>query len=171
MIVSGSTKIIFMVGYPIEQVKSPAIMNTRFAESGIDVAVVPVAIRPDSIGKFLLNLRGMENALGAIYTVPFKQAAFADCDRVSARAQVLEACNIVRREADGTITGEMTDGLGYLAALASHGIDPAGKAAIVIGAGGVGSAIAGALAERKAEKILLLDIDRERRQGLLKRLA
>jgi len=171
MVISGTTKIIFMVGNPIDQVKSPAIMNKIFVEMAVDIAVIPIAVQPDGIDDFMKSFRHMNNALGAIYTVPFKQKAFAECDSVSTRAQLLEVCNVVRKDKNGTLWGDATDGLGYLAGLENHNMDPSGKVATVIGAGGAGAAIACGLAERKAHKILILDVNLARQEELLNRLA
>jgi shikimate dehydrogenase len=63
---------------------------------------------------------------------------------------------------DGRLTGDHFDGLGFLSAAAAHGFDPKGRNALVIGSGGVGSAIADALCDRGIGRLTVTDVDSER---------
>ena len=77
--------------------------------------------------------------------MPHKPRAFRHCDATTERARVLEVCNVMRRDADGRWSGDMTDGGGFIAALRRNGFDPKGKRCLQVGGGGAGSAIALAL--------------------------
>jgi shikimate dehydrogenase len=76
----------------------------------------------------------------------------------------------MRREADGRWSGDMTDGVALVAALRAAGCEPHGRRALVVGAGGAGSAVVLALAEAGA-RVAVHDIDAARRDDLVRRLA
>jgi shikimate dehydrogenase len=84
---------------------------------------------------------------------------------------VLEVCNVMRRGANGSWSGDMTDGGGFIAALRANGFDPKGKRALQIGAGGAGSAIALALCMEGASALTLCDLDTAKRDALIARLS
>jgi shikimate dehydrogenase len=79
--------------------------------------------------------------------------------------------NTLRRNADGSWHGDMLDGLGFVAALRLQGCEPQGQRALLIGAGGAGSAIAHALLEAGVCHLAVHDEDATRRDALLARLA
>jgi shikimate dehydrogenase len=81
--------------------------------------------------------------------MPHKQDAAWTCDRLTPEATVLGAVNTVVPTDDGLL-GASTDGEGFLRSVRDHGVDPAGGAALVLGAGGAARAIALALAEAGA---------------------
>ena len=103
-------------------------------------------------------------------TVPHKQAFAALVDTLTDRATALGAVNVVRRMPDGKLTGDMIDGLGFINAARQHGFKPAGRHALVVGAGGAGSAIAYALCEAGIARLSLLDTDAARLDKLAKGL-
>ncbi len=73
---------------------------------------------------------------GCNVTIPYKETAFAACDRIDDTAKRTGAVNTVVREADGTLSGYNTDYEGLRTALRGAGIDPSGKKAAVLGTGG-----------------------------------
>jgi shikimate dehydrogenase len=85
------------------------------------------------------------NVDGIIVTVPHKFDCHAFCATSSPRAEFLGAVNTIRRNADGSWHGDMFDGLGYVKAIESKGFALSGKKALLVGAGGAGSAIAHSL--------------------------
>ena len=157
--ISGSTKVIPVIGNPTPQVKAPHFFNAYFKRQNIDAVMIAMEMADDAAGKFLDLLRGWTNCPGAIATIPHKQHTAAACDELSDRASALGVANLVRREADGRLIGDMSDGEGCVQAMRDHGVDPADKMALVVGTGGAGSAIAYALAEAGAANLSLLDLD------------
>ena len=77
----------------------------------------------------------------------------------------------MRRNPDGSWHGDMFDGLGYVTAMQNKGCDPAGKTALLVGAGGAGSAIAHALVMAGVSELAIFDADVQRRTALVDRLA
>ena len=163
---SGASQTLCIVGHPTVQVQSPAAFNARFAALGIDAVMFSVDLAPDAIDAFVTVLRGWENSPGCVVTVPYKQAMAAACDSLSSRARALGAVNVVRREQDGRLSGDMTDGLGFARAARGHGVELSGCSAAVLGCGGAGSAIAHALAEAGAAELYLTDPDADRLAGV-----
>lgn len=169
--VDPETRGIPMIGHPIAQVKSLSPVNAWFASQEINACMMPVDIVPQRVAAFFDVVRGWENCIGVSITLPHKQAAFAACDRLSARASVARAVNIVRRDAQGLLHGDMTDGPAFCAVVKQTGRSIVGAHVLLIGAGGAGSAVAHALAEEGAASITVIDIDVQRRDDLMKSLA
>jgi shikimate dehydrogenase len=165
--ISGTTELLAIVGSPIAQVKSPHNFNVWFERHGKDISMIPIELDEGSLDSFIDAMRAWRNLRGCVVTVPYKQAMATRLDSLSARAQALGCVNVVRREGDGKLTGDMVDGEGFLNAARKHGFDPQGARALVIGAGGVGSAIAWSLCEQGLAEIVVTDIDASRAQRLL----
>ena len=167
---SGATRIHLIVGDPIDQAKSPAGLTRVFAERGVDAACIPMQVPAPDFDAFLAAAKRVQNIDGIVITVPHKFSATRHCETLSARAHKLAAVNVMRRETDGRWSGDMTDGIALVAALRARGFEPKGRRALVVGAGGAGSAVALALAEAGAS-LAISEIDPARRDGLRKRLA
>ena len=84
---------------------------------------------------------------GIVATVPHKLAAARHCEVLTERSRMLGAVNAMRRERDGRWSGDMTDGDALVAAVRAAGFAPGGKRALVVGAGGAGSAVVLGLAQ------------------------
>lgn len=164
--VGGATQLVAIVGSPIAQVKSPVNFNTWFQDNGLDLTMIPIDVRADAIRAFLDCLRGWQNMRGCVITVPYKQVVTQYLDHLSARATLLRSVNVIRREADGTLLGDNVDGEGFLTAARQQGFEPHGQRALVLGAGGVGSAIACSLCEAGLSELVLTDLDSGRARGL-----
>ena len=168
---SGATRVIAIVGDPIAQVKSPAGVTQALVERGCNAVVVPMHVAPDAFDEFMRGLRKAQNVDGIIATVPHKFAAFAHCTTASPQAQLLGAANILRRNADGSWHGDMLDGKGFVAGIHKAGCITRAKRALLVGAGGAGSAIALALLEAEVTQLAIHDADVARRDALIARLA
>jgi shikimate dehydrogenase len=167
---SGATRIHLIVGDPVVQTKSPAGLTAEFAARGVDAVCVPMQVAAADIEAFLAVAKRVQNVDGIVVTVPHKLAATRHCDVLSERSRALGAVNAMRRGADGRWSGDMTDGVALVAALRTAGCAPNGRRALVIGAGGAGSAVVLALAEAGA-RAAVHDIDAVRRDDLVRRLA
>lgn len=165
--ISGRTQIVAHLGYPTESFTAPMIYNPWFAARRIDAVVVPMGVRAEDYAAFLKPLFRLSNIRGALVTMPHKVATVALLDEVSVAAQVAGSCNAILRRPDGTLYGDMFDGVGFARAARHAGFDVAGAECLVVGAGGVGSAIAAALAVAGAGALALFDI----RDGVAETLA
>jgi shikimate dehydrogenase len=153
-----------VIGWPVAHSRSPLIHGTWLERHGVDGAYLKLPVRP---GQLATAVRGLAASgfAGANVTVPHKEAAFAVCDTTDADAWRAGAVNTLVFDEEGRIHGTNTDGAGFLANLAAHGIDPAAGPALVLGAGGAARAIAWALAEAGAA-VTLANRTAERAEAL-----
>lgn len=168
---SGATRIHFIVGDPIAQVQSPAGVTRAFEAHGRDACVVPAHVSPAQLSAWVQGVSLAQNVDGIIVTVPHKFACHSLCTTTSARAAFLQTVNTMRRNPDGSWHGDMFDGLGMVAALRDQGCEPAGRKALLVGAGGAGSAIAHALVEAGVSQLAIHDGDAGRCAQLTQRLS
>jgi shikimate dehydrogenase len=168
VIPTGTTTFYTMIGTPIVQVKSPFIYNRYFAEHGIDAVMIAMDVPNNQVKNHFKHMRAVSNFGGSIVTIPHKQAAVDSMDALSQRAKDLFSVNVVRVESRRLI-GDMVDGLGFMAAVKTHGLSMRDRRAAIIGGGGAGAAIAQAVAESGAAEIVIREINTER-YGFLERL-
>jgi shikimate dehydrogenase len=155
--IRGTTSLIAHIGYPTHTFKSPMIYNPYFEQAGIDVSVVPMACEADAYPAFLQAVFSLRNICGALITMPHKVTTVAMLDEVSATVNVAGSCNAVRRTVDGRLIGDMFDGEGFVRGVRRKGCQLKGARALVIGAGGVGCAIAASLAKAGVAALSLFD--------------
>lgn len=171
MSVTAATRFVAMLGDPVHQARTPAAFNAWAVRNGTDAVMIGMAVPPEALATTLAALRGWRNCLGAVVTYPHKQQAVAALDAAGDAVAVAGACNVIRRTPDGRLVGGMTDGSGFVAALRAGGTDPAGADIRLIGVGGAGSAIALALIDAGAGRLVIDDLDAGRVAALLARLA
>ncbi|OAF10423.1 shikimate dehydrogenase family protein [Bradyrhizobium neotropicale] len=167
---SGATRLYVIVGDPIAQVRSPAGVTAAFAARGHDGILAPVQVAPHDLPDFLSVAVRLKNLDGIVVTIPHKFACYQACASATERAHFLRTVNLMRRRADGAWHGDMVDGLGFVGAARAKGIDPRGMRALLVGAGGAGSAIALALVEAGVSEIAVHDSAAERRDALIDQL-
>jgi len=168
---NGATRVHFIVGDPIAQVKSPAGVTQAFLDAGRNAICIPAHVSPADLAGWSVGVSKAQNVDGIIVTVPHKFACFDLCATTSDRASFLHAVNTMRRNADGSWHGDMFDGMGYVEALRAKGCVPQGKRALLVGAGGAGSAIAYSLVTAGVTELAIHDADTVRRDTLIERLA
>ncbi len=168
--IRGTTTIIAHLGDPIAPVKAPMIYNPYFESSGIDAAVVPLGVRAADYVAVFRALFRLTNIRGALVTMPHKVTTVALLDARSATVDIAQSCNAVLLRPDGTLMGELFDGAGFVRGIERHGLHVAGTRCLVVGAGGVGSAIAAALAAAGARALVLFDQHASRADALAGRL-
>ena len=164
--VSGKTRLFGIVGDPIEQVRSPEIITAELKRRGHDAVLVPIHVLPGDFDDVLPRLMRMRNLGGLVFTIPFKARATALADELGDQARMLGVINALGRRGDGRWRGDIFDGLGCVEAFRRRGIALAGKRVMLIGAGGAGSAIAGAVAAQRPASLAIYDVDAERAKAL-----
>jgi len=155
--ISGTTALVAHIGWPTHAFKAPTIYNPYFERAGIDAVVVPMGCREEHYPAFLRAVFTLENIRGALITMPHKMSTVSLLDVRSPAVEIAGACNAVRRDADGRLVGDLFDGEGFVRGLRRKGCAVDGARALVVGAGGVGSAIAASLAGAGAASIGLFD--------------
>ena len=155
--IRGTTTIIAHLGDPIAPVKSPMIYNPYFESAGIDAAVVPMGVRGADYPEVLKAIFRFTNIRGALVTMPHKVTTVALLDDCSIAVKIAQSCNAVLRRPDGKLFGDLFDGAGFVRGLARNGFKLEGARCLVVGTGGVGSAIAAALAAAGVSGLALDD--------------
>nr|WP_315183835.1 ThiF family adenylyltransferase [uncultured Albidiferax sp.] len=168
--ISGKTEIIAHIGFPTHAFKAPMIYNPYFDHAGIDAVVVPMGCKTEDYPAFLKAVFSLQNIRGALITMPHKVTTAGLLDEVSPTAQIAGACNAVRRNAAGQLVGDMFDGEGFVRGVQRKGFALQGIHALVVGCGGVGSAIAASLAAAGIGAITLFDAYTPSMEGLASRL-
>ncbi len=168
--IDGQTTLIMHLGVPTFSFRSPAIYNPWFATKGINCVVVPMGCEPESFPRLLPELFALRNTVGALITMPHKQTVIAMLAEVTEAVKICGACNAVKKDALGRLVGDMFDGEGFTRGLKSKGHTIAGKSALVIGCGGVGSAISASLAKEGVARLNLYDPNAAAADNLASRL-
>lgn len=170
MLIDGRTELIAHLGYPTHSFKAPLIYNPYFEAAGIPCLVVPMGCQPAPFPQVLRAFFALENARGALITMPHKVSVLELLDEVTPAVRVAGACNAVRRLPDGRLLGDQFDGAGFVRGVQRKGLELAGASALVVGSGGVGSAIAAALAGAGIARLALHDVNATSAEALAHRL-
>ncbi len=134
-----------LIGWPVAHSVSPAMHNAAFQALGFRWRYTLLPTPPGEVTARLQTLKA-QGYRGANVTVPHKQAVMPHLDEMTDAARTIGAVNtIVVRQ--NRLIGHNTDGDGFLAALCETGLEPAGKRALVLGAGGAARAVVYALSQ------------------------
>jgi shikimate dehydrogenase len=169
-LIDGHTGLIAHLGWPTHSFKAPLIYNPYFAASGINAVVVPMGCKPPAFEPVLRSFFSLENALGALITMPHKVSVVDLLDEVTPAVRVAGACNAVKKAQDGRLVGDMFDGEGFVRGVLRKGVTVKGASALVVGCGGVGCAIAASLAGAGVGTLVLFDVNAEAMEALAGRL-
>jgi len=137
-----------VIGWPVAHSRSPKLHSTWLARYGINGEYRLLPVPPAELAATLRTLPA-QGFVGANLTIPHKEAALALCDVLRPSAERAAAVNTLEF-VDGKIIGSNTDGIGFIANLLAHGVDPARGPALIIGAGGAARAIGAALQDAGA---------------------
>ena len=168
--ISGKTTLIAHLGYPTEAFKAPMIYNPWFEKQGIDAVVMPMGVKVEDYRAFLPMLFKTTNLRGALVTMPHKVTTVELVDEVTPTARIAGACNAILKREDGTLVGDQFDGAGFVRGVERKGCALKGARALVLGTGGVGSAIAASLAAAGVAELALFDASDDAAQKLGERL-
>ena len=168
--ITGKTRLIVHLGYPTESFKAPMIYNPWFEAKGINAVVVPVGVEAPHYPALLKALFSTTNVFGALVTMPHKVTTTRLVDETTTTAKIAGACNAILRRPEGSLVGDIFDGAGFVRGVERKGKPIAGARALVIGCGGVGSAIAASLAAAGAAMIGLYDPANASAEALADRL-
>jgi len=168
---SGTTRLYVILGDPVAQVQAPIIFNDIFHRARFDAVMVAMKVAPDQLATTFAGLKAVQNLAGISLAIPHKGPMLKLADHASEMATIVGATNAVRRNPDGRWFADMFDGRGFADGLEAAGHRIAGRNALLVGAGGGGSAIAAALLDRGVGHLRIADIDRARLQAFVDRLA
>jgi shikimate dehydrogenase len=168
--INGSTALYGVIGTPVAPLKSPEVWSKKFADLGINSIFLPFDASPARVDTVAAGLIALENFKGLIVTMPHKQAASKWPDELTHEAKRAGAVSMLRPIGDGRWEGGLCEEEAVVLALSAVGYSPAGKTALVIGAGGAGTSIAWALADARVSRLAIVDSDSARAEALVGRI-
>ena len=156
MEISGTTRILGIIGDPVAHSRSPLMQNRALAAMGLDYVYVPFRVAPERLAEAVAGLRAA-GVKGFNVTVPHKVAVVPFLDGLSPEAEQIGAVNTVHN-VDGRLVGYNTDGTGLVRSLREDlDFDPSGTAIIVLGAGGAAWAAVHAFCTAGADRIVVVN--------------
>jgi shikimate dehydrogenase len=139
-LITGKTKLLGVIGYPVEHSLSPAMHNAAIAQLGLDYVYLPFPIAPESLEKAITGFAAI-SAIGFNVTIPHKQAIIPLLSEITPLAQAIGAVNTVSRQNDQWV-GTNTDIEGFIAPLqTTYKQDWSQKVAVILGNGGAARAV------------------------------
>ncbi len=152
--IGGATRVVAVLGWPIEHSLSPVIHNAAFDAMGLDWRYVALPVAPGAVPEAVAGLAALGFA-GANVTMPHKEAVADVVDRLREDAERLRAVNTIELAA-GSVVGHNTDAPGFARFLEQDvAFDAAGRTALLYGAGGAARACALALARAGLTRLVV----------------
>jgi len=169
--VNGATRLYGTIGSPIRQLRATAVMSQVFAAVGANAVWLPFDGGPELLPLMLDALAKMRNLGGFTVTIPHKTAILPLLARATTRAQASGSVNLVKRDKDGALSGDIVDGVGFVRGLEAFGHRLRGASVWLVGLGGAGGAIAAALCEAGVGRLLVSELNDARAGAALDRLS
>ena len=162
-------ELVGVFGHPVAENPTIIMQEAAFEATNLNWRYLTIEVFPDDLEDAIKGLRAM-NMRGINLTIPHKVEVLKYLDEIAADAALIGAVNTVRRQGKKLI-GENTDGKGFLRSIKEDaGIEPAGKQAVILGAGGAAKAISVELALAGTKQITIVNRTTTRGQGLVKLL-
>ena len=165
-VLSGASLVYGVLGHPIAQSLSPAMLNAAFRTLGLDAVYVPFPVAPVDLPAAVAGLVAA-GVRGFNVTVPHKSAVLPLLHEILPEARAIGAVNTVAVEG-GRLRGTNTDAAGFLLSLREDlGWAPAGRSVLLLGAGGAARAIAFALLGARVGRLAIANRGRPRAEALV----
>ncbi|MDE0397185.1 MAG: shikimate dehydrogenase [Candidatus Poribacteria bacterium] len=170
-LLTGHTRVVGVIGDPVEHSRSPQMHNAAFAKAGLDYVYVPFHVRPNDLADAIAGFKAI-NVVGINVTLPHKQAVISHLTSISREAELIGAVNTLTFSDEG-IHGDNTDAPGVLRALEENEnmSVPVGENVVVLGAGGAARAVVVALALAGVASITIANRTVERAVALAEEMG
>lgn len=162
--ISGTTRVTGVWGWPVRHSLSPDMHNAAFAHLGLDWCYVPFAVAPAALPDAVRAVRAL-GIVGVNATIPHKEALVNLVDEVDPEARAVGAVNTIHND-DGVLRGYSTDGVGFQGALEREGFDARDKRVVVLGAGGAARSVVWRLVGAGAAHVTVVNRTPERARQL-----
>jgi shikimate dehydrogenase len=137
--ITGTTKLLGVIGHPIAHTFSPTMHNAAIENLGLDYRYVAFAVAPAELATALAGFAAI-GVVGCSVTIPHKQAIMPLLKQITPLAQAVGAVNTIWNTPTGW-DGTNTDIAGFIAPLAAIQADWGQMTAIVLGNGGAARAV------------------------------
>jgi shikimate dehydrogenase len=165
--INGYTKVLCIIGHPVEHSMSPVMYNAALQELGLNFIYLAYDVNPNQLKEAISGFKAL-GIRGFNLTIPHKETIIKYLDKIDPLAKKIGAINTVKNE-DGYLIGRNTDALGAKKGLLDAGCEIKGKKILILGAGGTAKAISFILAE-DADKIIIANRTEKRAIELVKNL-
>lgn len=162
--INGKTKLIGVIGNPIEHTMSPFIHNSLTRELGLNIAYLPFHVKEGKLKEAVIGAQAL-GLIGNNVTVPYKVDVLSLVDVLDHKAEMIGAVNTLLYK-NNLVYGYNTDVDGFIKSCEINNIEFKGKTVAILGAGGAANAILSACLEKSAEKIFIANRTLEKAQDL-----
>jgi len=165
MHIDGSTRLVGIIGNPLDHSLSPTIHNAAFDYLGLNWCYVPLPVEEGNLSAGVDGIKALRFA-GVNVTMPFKTEVLPLLDEVAMFAESVGAVNTILID-KGKLIGYNTDGRGFYTALVRDlGYDVKGRRVLVLGAGGASRSVTVSLALAGCQSIVIVNRSPERSRQL-----
>jgi shikimate dehydrogenase len=154
--ISSRTRVLAIIGDPIEHSLTPRIQNAAWREIGADIVNVALRVPPANVAAAVHGARAL-GLLGLMVTIPHKEAVKDLCDELDDSARVMGAANLLHFRSDGAIVGYSSDGWAAIKSLQEEGVTISGARLAILGGGGAARSLALPFAREGAAQITILN--------------
>ncbi|MEM7590945.1 MAG: shikimate dehydrogenase [Cyanobacteria bacterium P01_A01_bin.83] len=137
--ITGKTKLLGIIGDPVEHSLSPVMHNGAIASLGLDYIYVPFPVKQGDLARAIAGFTAVD-LLGFSITIPHKQDIIPLLTEISDDAANIGAVNTVWRTASGW-KGTNTDAAGFMAPLKAMSRDWNSVTPVILGNGGAARAV------------------------------
>lgn len=162
-----------VAGNPVAHSRSPHIHSLFAQQTGQAVDYGRLLCPLDAFAA-TVQAFAAEGGRGCNVTVPFKFEAFALASRRTPRAELAQAANVLRfdADADGGWLADNTDGIGLVRDITVNaGVPLAGRRVLLIGAGGASAGVMGPFIEAGCAELVVANRTVAKAQALVDRHA
>ena len=156
--IDGKTKILGVIGDPIEHTFSPAMHNAGLSELGLNYIYLPFHVKEERLGECIKGAKAM-GIQGLNVTIPHKTNIIKELDEVDTVAEMIGAVNTVKfiyEDGDVLTKGYNTDGYGCVRAIEEK-TSLNDKKVTITGAGGASRAVAFQIANSGIGELSILN--------------
>ncbi|MGB5963300.1 MAG: shikimate dehydrogenase [Coleofasciculaceae cyanobacterium] len=156
-LIKGTTKLLGVIGNPIEHSLSPLIHNAAIAALGVDYVYLPMPVKIADLSTAIAGFKaiGIE---GFSVTIPHKQTILSFLSEVSEVAKIVGAVNTVWRTDNGW-HGTNTDVEGFIAPLQKYERDWSQITPLILGYGGAARAVVVGLSQLGCKEVNVVGRD------------
>lgn len=172
MKINGATKLIALIGDPIEKAKTPEMLNKLLAEQGKlgEYLAVGFHVNTEHLAETIQGIRNIKNFIGAVVTMPHKNQILNFLEQVEPVVNIINAANVFTRNLEGTLSGYNFDGIGFLNGLQQANFDVEHKHVVLIGAGGAAAAISYELLKQQCQTLTIVNRSPQKAEDLKQKL-
>ncbi|MDD3114329.1 MAG: shikimate dehydrogenase [Anaerovibrio sp.] len=151
--ITGKTTNFGVIGNPIGHSLSPAMQNAGIRAAGLDYVYIAMPVLNEELAQAVTGLKAL-GFRGFNVTIPHKQAIMPYLDEIHEDAQIIGAVNAVLND-NGHLIGYNTDVIGFIQGMKDRGFQPAGRQALLLGAGGAARAIIWGLIKENVKSLTI----------------